>query len=154
MNYAKIIDGSVARYPYSLRQLRLDNPQTSFPKDMPESLLAEYGVVPVTAIERPASTLTQDTVEQTPQFINGQWTQVWSMVDVSQEEAARRQQQATDEAEAAAVKEDAFVQSFVGMTPAQLTTYINANTGNLTQMRALVTKMALMLLVLAKREYR
>jgi hypothetical protein len=97
--------------------------------------------------------LTQDAVEQWT-LINDVWTQTWTMVDVSPEEAAQRQQQAADEAEAAAVKEDTFVRSFVGMTPTQLTAYINANTGNLTQMRALVTKMALMLLVLAKREYR
>jgi hypothetical protein len=152
--YVKASDGTVVEYPYSLARMRADSPNVSFPREIPSDLLAEYGVFRVERSARPLRTVTQDPVEQPPQLINGQWTQTWAMVDVSPEEAARRQQQATDAVEAAAVKEDAFVKSFVGMSPAQLTTYINANTGNLTQMRALVTKMALILLVLAKREYR
>jgi len=152
--YAKIVGGLVAVYPYTIRQFRLDNPQTSFPKDMSESLLAEYGVYPVTRVEQPAYTLTQDPVEQQPQQIDGVWTQVWAMVDVSPEEAARRQQDAVDAAHAEAVKVDAFVQNFIAMTPAKVESYVANNTANLGQVRALLTKMALMLLALARREYR
>jgi hypothetical protein len=154
MSYLKLTDGAVEKYPYSLSQFRRDNPGTSFPRQMSDELLADWEVFKVTPVPRPASTLTQDPSEQTPQLINGQWTQVWVMVDVSPEVAAQRAQDAADEAELAAAKEDAFVQSFIAMTPAQLQTYINANTGNLAQMRALVSKLALMLLTLAKREYR
>jgi hypothetical protein len=154
MSYLKITDGAVTQYPYSLSQFRQDNPDTSFPREIGDALLAEWSVYKVTAVPRPASTLTQDAVEQTPQLVNGVWTQVWAMVDVSPEEAAQRAQNVADEAELATTKEDAFVQNFIVMTPAQIQTYINANTGNLTQMRALVSKLALMLLTLAKREYR
>jgi hypothetical protein len=152
--YAKLMAEGVFQYPYSLRQLRLDNPQVSFPKEPSPELLAEYNVHPVTPVQRPASTLTQDPAELLPQLINGQWTQVWTMVDVSPEEAAPRQQEAADVAASAAVKADAFVQSFIAMTPAQVTNYINANTANIAQVRALMNKLALMLLTLAKREYR
>lgn len=152
--YIKIENGGVQVYPYSISLLRKDNPYVSFPKQMSNELLAEYGVYPVTPVERPASTLTQDSVEGTPELINGVWTQVWTMVDVSPEEAAFRQQMADGEAELQATKADAFVQNFIAMTPAQVETYVQNNTANLGQTRALLKKMALMLLTLAKREYR
>lgn len=154
MLYAKIIDGVVADYPYSLAKLRNDNPNTSFPKQPTEELLAEYNVLPVAAVAQPSPTLTQDPVEQTPQIVNGQWAQVWAMVDVSAEEAAQRQQDAADSADIAAVKADTFVQNFLAMTPAQVSAYVENNTANLAQVRDLMKKMALMLLALARRQYR
>jgi len=155
MIYLKLTDGAVDQYPYSLVALRSDNPQVSFPRELlSDELLANYGVYKVTLVEQPAATLTQDPVEQTPQLINGAWTQIWAMMDVSPEVAERRAQRVTDEAELQATRADAFVKNFISMTPAQIESYVNANTANLAQMRALLTKMALMLLVLAKRELR
>jgi hypothetical protein len=154
MSYLKLTDGAVDKYPYSLSQFRRDNPGTSFPKEMSDELLAEWSVYKVTPVTRPAPTLTQDPSEQTPQLINGQWTQAWAMVDVSPEVAARRAQDAADQAELAAAKEDTFVRNFIAMTPAQVEAYVTNNTANLAQVRALLTKMALMMLALAKREYR
>lgn len=148
------LNGETIEYPYSLAKMRYDFPAVSFPKEKSLELLAEYGVFPVTAVVRPAPTLTQDPVEQTPQLIEGVWTQVWGMADVSAEEAARRQQDAADDAQAQAVRVDAFVQNFISMTPQQVESYIANNTANLGQVRALLTKMALMLLALARREYR
>jgi hypothetical protein len=154
MLYAKIINGAVADYPYSLAKLQAENPNVSFPKQPTDELLTEYNVLPVVAIAQPSPTLTQEPVEQTPQIVNGQWTQVWAMVDVSPEEAARRQQAAQDETDNAAVKADTFVQNFIAMTPAQVSAYVENNTANLAQVRSLLTKMALMLLALARRQYR
>jgi hypothetical protein len=143
VKYVKVINGQAVEYPYTLVKLRADNPDTSFPREMGAGLLAEYGVYPVTLTEKPAPTLTQNPTEQTPQLINGVWTQTWGMVDVSAEEAEKRQ-----------IKADAFVQNFIAMTPAQVEAYVENNTGNLAQTRALLNKMALMLLALARREYR
>lgn len=151
--YLRLKSGNV-EYPFKLHTLKLENPNVSFPRDISEALLAEYDICPVTQVVRPDPTLTQDPVEQTPQLINGQWTQVWGLVDVSPEEAARRQQEAADAIAAAAIKADTFVQNFIAMTPAQVTSYVTNNTANLAQTRALLTKMALMLLALARREYR
>jgi hypothetical protein len=64
------------------------------------------------------------------------------------------QRDAMNVADAAAVKADAFVQSFIAMTNSQVSNYVNANTNNITEVRALLNKMALMLLALARREYR
>jgi hypothetical protein len=38
---------------YSIGQLRRDNPQVSFPKTVPDNILAEYNVFPVTEIPKP-----------------------------------------------------------------------------------------------------
>lgn len=43
--YIKIING--IPHPYSIYQLRQDNPQVSFPIDIPQDTLAEYGVFPL-----------------------------------------------------------------------------------------------------------
>lgn len=53
-----------------------------------------------------------------------------------------------------AAKADAFVQAFVDMTPQQVVAYISSNVTNLASARQLLTKMALMLLLLAKREFK
>ena len=50
--FAKITNGAVDKFPYSVGQLRHDNPNTSFPKQVSDELLAEFGVVAVT--EKPA----------------------------------------------------------------------------------------------------
>jgi hypothetical protein len=154
MGYVKALDGIVVQYPYTIAHLRADYPNTSFPRNASNELLAEYGVYPVTTVARPTATLTQDPVEQTPELIDGVWTQVWAMVNVSPEEATRRAIAAQEDADAEAVKADAFVKSFISMTPAQVANYIENNTSNLAQVRALLAKMALMLLALARREYR
>jgi len=151
--YLRSLNGTI-EYPFTLRALKLENPNVSFPSEISETLLAEYGVYPVVQVPSPEPTLTQDPEELEPQIINGQWTQVWAMVAVSPEEAARRQQEAQEEVNTAAVKADTFIQNFIGMTPTQVEAYVTNNTANLAQVRSLLTKMALMLLALARKEYR
>lgn len=53
----------------------------------------------------------------------------------------------------AEVKADAFVNQFIGMTPQQVVDYVNAQAKTLAGARQLLGKMAVMLLLLAKREY-
>jgi hypothetical protein len=153
MSYLRVVN-EVVEYPFHLVTLKQENPNVSFPREISNELLAGFNVYPVAPVSRPAPTLTQDPAEQPPQLINGVWTQVWAMVDVSPEEAAQRQQVETDAADTAAVKADTFVQNFIAMTPAQVSSYVENNTANLAQVRELMKKMALMLLALARRQYR
>lgn len=154
MTYALIENGAIAQYPYSFAQLRRDNPQVSYPSEPSDERLAEFGVHVVAPTAKPAITLTQNVVEATPVLVAGVWTQAWSVVAASAEEIANRQKDAADDAAAAEIKADAFVASFIAMTPAQVATYVDNNTANLTAMRALVKKMSVMLLLLARREFR
>jgi len=53
MSYVKITNGAVARYPYSSGQLRRDNPNVSFPRNIPLEIMRRYGMRPVTAEAMP-----------------------------------------------------------------------------------------------------
>ncbi len=46
--FAKITNGSVDKFPYSMGDLRRDNPNTSFPKFIPVETMAAYGMLEVT----------------------------------------------------------------------------------------------------------
>jgi len=44
MMLVKTTDGQVEQFPYTLGDLRRDNPQTSFPKKIGDAILASYGI--------------------------------------------------------------------------------------------------------------
>jgi hypothetical protein len=154
MTYVHIINGAVAAYPYSFHHLRADNRQVSFPRDMDDARLKDFGVFAVSPTTQPATDLTQNLVELDPALVGGVWVQVWSVVPASAQEIADRQLAASDAVSNANVRTDAFVQTFIGMTPAEVSDYIDNNTANLATTRELLKKMAVMLLILARREFR
>ena len=45
--FVKITSGSVDQYPYTVGDLRRDNPNTSFPKTVREATMASFGMYPV-----------------------------------------------------------------------------------------------------------
>jgi len=53
MSYVKITNGAVAKYPYSTGQLRRDNPNVSFPRNIPLEIMRRYGMRPVTTEAMP-----------------------------------------------------------------------------------------------------
>jgi len=81
MNYAKIKDGAIDVYPYTIGKLRQDNPTTSFPEDSLEraDVLTDYNIVNISDTERP-SKLGWITSENTPTLTDGVWSQVWTIV--------------------------------------------------------------------------
>ncbi|WP_396190184.1 hypothetical protein [Flavobacterium sp.] len=87
--YIKLKNGQIDQYPYFENQLKSDNPDTSFPEVMPESLLAEWGVYPVEATDYPQVDHTKNVKEGTPVNNNG-WKQVWEVTDASPEEVLQR----------------------------------------------------------------
>ena len=87
--YVKITDGIPV--PTTLAQLKLDHPTVSFPETLTDALAAEWGLLPLQSTPRPEiNRLIEDLVEGTPELVNGTWTQVWTVVPLSQEEAAGR----------------------------------------------------------------
>jgi hypothetical protein len=89
--HALILNGAVEKYPYSIGNLRKDNPQVSFPKNPSDATLAEYGVLPVARTERPEhDPITENLNEGTPAIINGVWTQVWIVTPADPDEIAQR----------------------------------------------------------------
>jgi hypothetical protein len=78
----KLNNGVVEKYPYSIGQLRKDNPQTSFPKAPSEKCLAEWGVMPVQKTDPPVvDPVKQRTIEGTPVCEEGVWKQSWVILD-------------------------------------------------------------------------
>ena len=86
--HIKITNGSVDTYPYNVGQLRRDNPNTSFPKQIPDEMLASYGVHPVVRAGFPAiDGRTQKAVqEDEPTLVDGAWTLAWSVSSKTSEE--------------------------------------------------------------------
>lgn len=78
--FAKIQDGAVVRYPYTLADLAADHPCTSFPEIISPTTLAEFGVMEVVQAGPPAhDALTQTAEEAPPVLSDGVWTQAWTL---------------------------------------------------------------------------
>lgn len=88
--FVKTTNGQIDQYPYTVGNLRRDNPQTSFPKRPSDELLAEWGVHRVTKTDRPTVDHTKNVTEGTPVLLDGVWTQVWETADATAEEIAER----------------------------------------------------------------
>ena len=88
--HALINNGSVEQYPYTIGNLRRDNPNTSFPKRPSDAMLAEWGMQPVTKTDRPDVDHTKNVAEGTPVLNGDAWTQVWEVTDATAEEIAQR----------------------------------------------------------------
>jgi hypothetical protein len=87
--YIKVLNGIIEKYPYSIGELRKENPQTSFPKRPSDELLAEWNVFPVLAGPSPFVDYTKNVVEGTPVNNNG-WKQTWQVTEASASEVAER----------------------------------------------------------------
>jgi len=89
--HALINNGMVEIYPYSIGQLRKDNPNTSFPKNVSDETLQTFKVFRVFFSTPPEVTEFQVLEEGTPVFDEeaGRWTQVFVVRDMSEEEIAQ-----------------------------------------------------------------
>ena len=83
--YVKVTDGNAEIY--TIGKLRKDNPNTSFPRSIPEATLAAYDVYPYTRADQPdfdqrTQKLDVDSITQ----IDGAWVEGWSVTDKTAEE--------------------------------------------------------------------
>lgn len=85
--HVKLTNGQPSQFPYTVGQLRRDNPQTSFPKQVPDSVLAAYDVYPVQAVPAPAVDSKTHRVVQSVAQSGGGWTQTWTVQELSQTQA-------------------------------------------------------------------
>lgn len=75
------------RWPYSVAQLRADEPTRSFSPTPSSRELAHYGVFPVVAQPRPEhDPATHRVVEAQPVEADGQWLQQWELVELTEAE--------------------------------------------------------------------
>jgi hypothetical protein len=86
--YLRIINNEI-NYPYSLQILREDNPNTSFPTEMTESLMGEWDIHEVRQTPKP-NNYTKNISEGTPILVDGVYYQNWEQVDASESEITNR----------------------------------------------------------------
>jgi hypothetical protein len=84
--YIKIKDNQIEKYPYSISQLKQDNKDTSFPAEMSDERLTEWGMYPVSPTEYPQVDYTKNVDEGQPVLIGNAWTQIWLVSDKPQTE--------------------------------------------------------------------
>ena len=85
--YLKLNNGVIEKYPYSIGELRRDNPQTSFPATPTDELLAGWDVYPVVPTPQPSyDPLIQTIQEVNPVKKDGVWVQTWEVQDLPDEQ--------------------------------------------------------------------
>ena len=84
---------AVVKYPYTLVDLRQDNPNVSFPRNPADAMLVSFNVYQVVETGVPAyNPLSEDLNEVTPVSLNGglTWIQAWEVTQVDAAEAQAR----------------------------------------------------------------
>lgn len=77
-------------YPYSFYQLRMDNPNISFPEEMTDELYNEWSIFRVEPVVQPQyDPNTQRIMEANPVLETGSWKQTWSIEQFSSSEIAQ-----------------------------------------------------------------
>jgi hypothetical protein len=91
--YALIKNGVVIKHPYTLTNLKQDNPNTSFVKLPKNETLSEFGMQIVFNTTQPSYTPLQYLKEDTPVFNteNQRWEQVWLVKDKTAQEIAQEE---------------------------------------------------------------
>lgn len=84
--FVKVTNG-VAEY-YTIYQLQQDNPDTSFPEEITKDVLAEYDVYEAVATAAPPLDSKTHRHLHTFELIDGVWTQVWTIAQLPEEQAA------------------------------------------------------------------
>jgi hypothetical protein len=100
--FAKLDNGQLQKYPYTMGMLRKDNANVSFPRNISDEDLARFNVVRVTPTPRPDYDHTKD-FNVTAEEVNGAWVEKWVATDVSAEEIASR---TTNQAESVRAERD------------------------------------------------
>ena len=86
--YVQLTNNQPSKFPYTLADLRRDNPNTSFPADVTIEMLASFNVHPVTAAPVPDFDSKTHRVKQSVQLVDGVWTQVWHLQELPEQQAS------------------------------------------------------------------
>lgn len=86
--FVKAINNQVVAYPYSVGDLRRDNPNTSFPKTIPPETMAAFNMYPVETGNYPAYDPETQRIEHSDQpFLNnGKWELTKTIVPLTAEQ--------------------------------------------------------------------
>lgn len=84
IKYIKVVDGVIEKYPYTFHNLKIDNPNVSFPANYSDpNGLASYDVYVVTETSEPDyDRFTQTVNEIDPVLQEGEWVQTYEVIDL------------------------------------------------------------------------
>lgn len=98
MFYAKLdADGKLERYPYTLTDLRRDNKQTSFERNITQETALAFNCVPVTQTAPPTDDYTKN-YERSARNNAGTWEEQWIESDATSEQVTERTTSKANEA--------------------------------------------------------
>ena len=88
--FVKITNGQVTKYPYTVGDLRRDNPKTSFTKSIREATMAEYGMYPVGYQAAPDYNPLTHRLQHSnvPELVDGAWVLTKTVVALTAEQIA------------------------------------------------------------------
>lgn len=113
--YAKLSNGQIEKYPYSLMDLYEDNPSVGFPSDLTDEILARFNAARVIVTGQPDyDRMTQAVSETNPVYSieRQRWEQTWEIVSLTPEQIAANHQALQDRIVAATqVRLDTFAQT-------------------------------------------
>lgn len=96
--YAKISNNEVESFPYSKSQLKIDNPNTSFPSYISDAVALRYGVHLVNMDTIPDyNKNTHKVTMGTPVYQNDNWEAVWTVSALTSEELAAKDTEAAQD---------------------------------------------------------
>jgi len=143
--YIKDVNGSPVAY--SLKQLRTDNPNISFPSSFPEAVLADFDVYPYVEIPAPEVDCTTHKVSLGAILkIDGVWTQTWDTVVLTQGETCANE----DVVDTTTVLADTQVRSLLLDRPAGIEAYINSSVTDLETAKEVLVTLAKALSIISK----
>lgn len=155
--YAKVIDGAVTVFPYTLKDAMAEYPNVSFPRDIsaiPEDTLNIHNIFSVTQLPDPVyNTVTQYLVQGIPVFNNGllEVTRVVTAKTVGQ--INREAKEAAQAEDKVALALDSQVRNLLTARPAQINNYIETNVTNLAQAKEVLKILARAVAVVGSRVF-
>lgn len=93
--FVKVTNDQIDQYPYTVGDLRRDNPNTSFPKQVPEATMAQYGMYPVGYAAAPDYNPDTHRIQNSnmPELVDGKWTLTKTVVELTSEQLEDRKAQ-------------------------------------------------------------
>jgi hypothetical protein len=90
--FVKVTNGQIDQYPYTVGDLRRDNPNTSFPKQVPETTMAGFGMFPVGYEAAPEYDPMTHRLQHSsePVLADGKWVLTKTVVALTPEQIADR----------------------------------------------------------------
>lgn len=93
--YVLAPNNTVQTYPYTLTDLVLANPETSFPSSITDEIASDFSVYPVQEMPQPSyDPITENLDWVDPILENAVWVQQWAVSAATPEEVAQREAQA------------------------------------------------------------